>query len=177
MADENILAIRLSTPEPQQRLPWDGVPFEHGWRAVMSVRMIRAKVQTTILYGDSLYMIWYNIGSMSPQEGFSFFLKDYYNTPMTYGQLSQPPYAAIPGRYRRLVPTPPPPPPTAIGVMTILNSGFDPFYGYWVEVAGNYFLTMPLFKDWKNVIRDGPDFKGFQSSQNNSGSGTSGQGC
>ena len=158
----NILAIRLSVPEPGQVLPWNGVPFEDGWRAVLSVNSILAKVQTTVLFGDSLYMIWYDIGSMSPQQGLAFFLKPYYNRSMVFAQLSQPPIAAIPGRYRILTQTPPPPPPVAIGNATILSSGFDPLRGYWIEFAGNYFLTYPIFKDWPAVTRDGPNYTGFQ---------------
>ena len=64
----NILAIQLSAPQPQQVLPWDGVPFEDGWRAVLAVTSIVAKVQTTVLFGNSLYMIWYDIGSKETLE-------------------------------------------------------------------------------------------------------------
>lgn len=165
----NILAIQIGPNEPSAVLPWDGVPFQDGWRAVMRVNKILGKVQSTVMFGDSLYMIWYNIGTMSPQQGFSFWLKEYYNKSMNYGQLVQPPFAAIPGRYRMLVPTPPPPPPAAQGTMTLLSSGFDPLNGYWVEFAGNFWLTSPIFKDFPLVIRDGPDYKGFQPSQNNPG--------
>lgn len=177
MAGENILAIRLSMPEPSVVLPWSGVPFEDGWRAVMSVTRILAKVQTTIFYGNSLYMIWNNIGTMSPQEGFSYFLNGYSKRPMWFGQLLQPPYAAVPAKYRMLIPTPPQPPPTAQGTMTMLSSGFDPLYGYYIEFAGNFFLTSPIFKDFPLVVRDGPNYGGFQGSQNNPGSGNSGQTC
>ena len=164
----NVLAIQSGIPDPAAVLPWDGVPFQDGWRAVMAVTRILAKVQTTVIFGNSLYMIWYDIGTMNPQQGFVYFLKQYYNRPMIWGQLSQPPFAAIPGRYRTLVPTPPPPPPIAQGNMTVLSSGFDSLYGYWVEFAGNFFLTSPIFKNFNNIIRDGSNYTGFQPSQNKS---------
>lgn len=171
MGGGNIFALRMSNPEPQEVLPWDGVQFRDGWRSLMTVTDILANVQTTVFFGVSLYMIWYNIGSLSPQEGFSFFLKPLYNKPLYCAQLTQPPYAAVPAQYRVLQSTPPPPPPTAVGICTILNSGYYPLRGYWIELAGNYFLTMPIFKDWPDVKRGGPNFTGFQPSQNNPGSG------
>ena len=161
---ENILAIQLSAAEPGQILPWDGVAYADGQRAIMTVNQVLAKVQTTLFFGDSLYMIWYSIGTMKPQDGFSFFLKEFYNRPMPYAQLSQLPYASTPALYRKMVQTPPPAPPVATGNLTLLNSGFDPSKGYWVEFAGNYFLTMPLFQNTEGiqVVRDGPNYRGFQ---------------
>jgi hypothetical protein len=158
----NILTIRLGVPEPGQVLPWSGVPFEDGWRALMSVVHIVARVQSTVVFGNSLYMIWNSVGSMSPQQGLAFFLKPYFNIPMVFGQLSEPPFAAIPGRYRTMMQTPPPLPPVAVGTSTILSTGFDPLRGYWIEFQGNYFLHYPIFKDWGSVTRDGPNFSGFQ---------------
>jgi hypothetical protein len=171
----NILALQISAAQPQQTLPWDGVPWDNGLRAMLSVSTILANVQTTVFFGNSLYLIWYNVGQLTPQDAFSYFLKPYYNRPMTYAQLSQPPYAAVPAKYRALVQTPPPPPPVATGQMTLLNSGFDPLRGYWMEFLGNYFLAIPIFQGWANVTRGGPNYTGFQPSQNNpSGSGSGG---
>ena len=173
-----ILALQMSTPNPNRVLPWDGVPWDDGWRALMVVTRIMAKVQTTVFYGNSLYMIWYDIGSLTREDGFAWFLKNYYNKPLTYGQLVSPPYAAIPARYRILAPTPPPPPADSQGTMTLLSAGYYPVYGYYMEFAGNFFLTSPIFQNWSSqVVREGPNFKGFQPSQNNPGSGNSGQGC
>jgi len=172
---ENIFALQLSQPQPQQVTPpgYGGVPFEDGLRAVLSVRMVWAKVQTTILFGDSLFMIWYDIGQLTRQDGFKAFLRAYFKHPITGAQLSQPPFAATPALYLKAnsLPVAPPAPPVAIGKVTMLDAGFDPFRGYWIEFAGNYFLTFPLFKNWPNVIRDGPNYKGFQPSTNNPGSG------
>jgi hypothetical protein len=62
----------------------------------------------------------------------------------------------------------------------MLNAGFDAFRGFWIEFAGNYFLSFPLFKNWPNVIRDTQNYKGAQPSANNPnptpGSGGSGGG-
>jgi hypothetical protein len=176
MSGENIFALQLSTPNPSAVIPNNGLQWDSGYRSILAVRMVWAKVQTTVLFGDSLYLIWYNTGTLDPQTAFSFFVNSYRNRPMPAAQLPYPPYAATPAVYNRYpnIPVPPPPIPTSTGTVTILNSGFDPFRGYWVEFAGNYFLTFPLFKDWPNVIRDGPNYKGFQPSANNPGSGGSG---
>src|SRR5271169_2250147 len=174
MAYENIFALQLSQPQPQQITPpgYGGVPFDDGLRAILSVRMVWAKVQTTILFGDSLYMIWYDIGQLTRQDGFKAFLKAYFKHPITGAQLSQPPFAATPAYYlavQRGSQISPPAPPVATGKVTMLDAGFDPLRGYWIEFAGNYFLQFPLFKNWPNVVRDGPGFKGFQPSANNPG--------
>lgn len=182
---ENIFALQLSQPQPQEITPpgFGGVPWDDGLRAVLSVRTVWAKVQTTVLFGDSLYMIWYDIGQFTRQDGFRLFLRQYFKHPIPAAQLSQPPFAATPAYYLRAQTTglvSPPAPPVATGKVTMLNAGFDPLRGYWIEFAGNYYLTFPLFKNWPDVIRDGPDYKGFQPSANNPqntpGSGGSGGG-
>ena len=176
MSAENILAFQFSQPQPQQITPpgFGGVQWDSGLRAMLSVRTIWAKVQTTVLFGDSLYMIWYNIGQLSPQDGFRAFMKPWFNAPITAVQLDRPPFASTPAVYLRAnsVPVAPPPTPIAQGIVTVLDSGFDPFRGYWIEFKGNYFLQFPLFKNWPNIIREGPTFKGFQPSANNPGSGS-----
>ena len=172
---ENIFALQLSKPQPQEVIPISGIPWDDGMRAVLSVRGVWAKLQTTILWGDSLYMIWYDIGQLTKKDGFKAFLKPYFGTPVPAGQLSQPPFAATPALYFRFpgIPIPPPVPPVALGTVTMLNAGFDAFRGYWIEFAGNYFLQFPLFKDWPNVTRDTLNYKGFQGSTNNPGSNNS----
>ncbi len=190
MAGENIFALRLSQPKPQQVTPpgLGGVPFQDGFRAILSVTIIWAKLQTTVLFGNSLYMIWYDIGTLSRQDGFKAFLKPYFGTSVPAGQLSTPPFAATPSLYvlrqsaGSLIPSEAP--PVATGNVTMLDAGFDPFRGYWIEFANNFFLSppngFPLFQNWPNVIRDGPTFKGAQPSANNPnptpGSGGSGGG-
>ena len=184
MGGESIFALRLSQPKPQQVTPpgLGGVPFDDGYRAILSVRMVWAKLQTTILFGNSLYMIWYDIGSLSRQDGFRAFLKPYFGTAVPAGQLSTPPFASTPAVYLKsmTLPVPPEAPPTATGNVTMLNAGFDPFRGYWIEFAGNFFLGFPLFQNWPNVIRETSNYKGFQPSANNPnntpGSGGSGGG-
>jgi hypothetical protein len=173
---ENIFALQLSQPQPQQITPpgWGGVPFDDGLRAMLSVRQIWAKVQTTVLFGDSLYMLSYDIGQYSAADGYKLFLKQFFNHPILAAQLDRPPFAATPTLYLKanVQAVPPPPIPIAKGTVTMLDAGFDPLRGYWIEFAGNYFLTFPIFKNWPNIIRDGPNFKGFQPSANNPGSGS-----
>lgn len=171
---ENIFALQLSPPQPQEVMPVTGIPWDDGLRAVLSVRMVWAKLQTTILFGDSLFMISYDIGQLSRQDGFRAFLKAYFGHPIVAAQLDRPPFAATPALYTRVGygQVPPPPIPTAKAPVTMLDAGFDAFRGYWIEFAGNYFLTYPLFKNWPTVVRDTPNYKGFQSS--NGGGNTGG---
>jgi hypothetical protein len=170
---ENIFALQLSRPQPQQVTPpgYGNVAFEDGYRAMLSVTMIWGKVQTTILFGDSLFMISYDIGQLSRQDGFRLFMKPWFGASIPAAQLSQPPFAATPAYYlmANRANVAPPAPPVAMGNVTMLDAGFDPLRGYWIEFAGNYWLTFPLFKNWPNVIRDAPGFKGFQPSANNPG--------
>jgi hypothetical protein len=178
MAGENILAVQFSAPQPQEVLPVTGIHWDDGLRAILSVRMVWAKLQTTVLFGDSLYMLSYDIGQLTKQDGFKAFLQSWFNRPVIGAQLSQPPFAATPTLYTRVGygSVPPPPPPVATGTITLLDAGFDPFRGYWIEFAGNYFLTFPLFKNWPNVIRDTPNFKGAQGTGSGSPGSPSGSG-
>lgn len=174
---DNVFALQLSQAEPQQITPqnFGGVAWEDGLRAMLSVTMIWAKLQTTVLFGDSLFMIWYNVGQLTPQDSFRLFLKQHFNRPITAAQLDRPPFAATPQVYMRYNngQIPPVPTPISKGTVTILDAGFDPLRGYWIECAGNYFLTFPLFKNWPSIIRDTPNFKGAQGT---GGSGSSGSG-
>jgi hypothetical protein len=178
---ENIFALQLSQPQPQQITPpgYGGVAWEDGLRAVLSVRTIWGKVQTTVLFGDSLFMLSYDIGTLSKEDGFKAFLKQLFGRPIPAAQLSQPPFAATPALYQRANTVgriAPPVPPVATGTVTMLDAGFDPFRGFWIEFAGNYWLHFPLFKNWPSVIRDGPAAQGFKPSANNPGKGGLGGG-
>jgi hypothetical protein len=132
----------------------------------MAVTRILAKLQTTILYGNSLYMMGWDAGQLNAQEGFIFFTSQTYNRSCIWGELSVMPPSAVPGLIygQGMQSAFPPPPPAKKGTIKLLSSGFDPYRGYWMEFAGNYFLTFPIFKDWPNVIRDGSVFHGKQSS-------------
>jgi hypothetical protein len=179
---ENIFALQLSQPKPQQVIPVSGIPFDDGYRAMLSVTNVWAKLQTTVLFGNSLYMIWYDIGTLSREDGFKAFMRPYFGHPVPAAQLSEPPFAATPALYAMAnsLPVPAPAPPIATGTVTMLNAGFDAFRGFWIEFAGNYFLSFPLFQNWPNVIRDTQNYKGAQPSANNPnptpGSGGSGGG-
>lgn len=156
-----------------------GVAWDSGYRAVLAVTMVWAKLQTTVLFGNSLYLIWNNTSMLDPQTAFSGFVDRYSGRPVPAAQLPYPPFAATPAYYLRSMNTPniqPPPVPTSQGNVTMLQGGFDPLRGYWIEFAGNYFLQFPLFKDWPTVVRDGPAAQGFAPSANNPGSGGLGGG-
>ncbi len=181
----NILAIRLSADEPYPINPYN-IAYRSGLRAFLGVRTIYANVQTTTFVGNTLYMIHYDCGLFTTEDAFKFFLKEFFNKPMPYDQLVQPPPSPSPTLY--LTATPPPVPPQGEETHVMLDAGFQPGYGFWVTFAGNYFLTFnTIFRNWPpgGVVRTGPDYKGFQPSANNptggagsgSGSGGSGQNC
>jgi hypothetical protein len=181
MSVENILAFQFGGEyQPQEVTPpgLGGVPWSSGLRSILSVRQIFAHVQTTTFVGDSLYMIWYNIGQLSPQDGFKAFLRPYFGHFVRCAQLDRPPFAATPAVYLKAnsLPVPPPAPPISYGKIKLLDAGFDAFRGYFLTFEGNFFLNFPIFQNWPNVIRTGPDFQGFQPSANNPGSGNSGSG-
>src|SRR5208282_2745752 len=163
-----ILAVQMQTPEIIQSAT--GVATEQtGYRCILAVSSILAKVQTTVLFGVDLY----GIGLMSnfPEEQiFPRFVNSFKDRPWKWAQL-----AAIPNPVVSYpMQLPPPQSPVATGTITVLAAGWDAMYGYWIEFKGNYFLHFPIFKDWASiVIRDGPDFKGFQRSAF-SGSGNGG---
>lgn len=177
MAGGSIFALRLRNPNPNDVIPNTGVQWDSGLRAIMVVRQIQAKLQTTVFFGDSLFMLSYDIGQLSKQDGFTAFLKPFFGKFVTGAELDRPPFAATPALYRLIpgLPVPPPDAPIATGFVQMLSSGFDPLRGFWIEFAGNYFLTMPIFKDFQNVVREGPTFKGPQGS-GSSGSGVGGSG-
>jgi len=165
-----ILAVQMQTPEVIQ-LPTGGGTEQTGYRCILAVSSILAKVQTTVLFGRDLY----GIGLMSnfPEEQiFPRFVNSFKDRPWKWAQLNAIPNPAVP--YPQQLP--PAQPPVATGVITVLNSGWDAMFGYWIEFKGNYWLHFPLFKDWASlVIRDGPNYKGFQPSVG-SGRGGSGSG-
>jgi uncharacterized membrane protein YgcG len=174
---ENIFALQLGEPQPQQVIPVTGVPWDSGLRAILSVQTIVAKLQTTVLFGNSLYMISYDVGQFSRADGYKYFLQKYFGKELTGVQLSAPPFAATPYLYIMTgLPVPPPPTPIATGTVKILNAGFDPFRGYWIEFHGNYYLHFPLFKNWPDVIRDTPNYKGYQPNTSGGQGGGPGSG-
>jgi len=179
----NILAIRLSADEQYPANQFN-IPFRSGLRAFLAVRTIQANVQTTTFIGDTLYMIHYDVGQLTTEQAFKFFLKEFFNIPMPYDQLVQPPPSPAPRYY--MTAAPPPVPPQGEETHVMLDAGFNPAYGFWVTFAGNYFLTFnSIFRNWPpgGVVRTGPNYAGFIPSGNNpgsgsgSGSGGSGQNC
>lgn len=167
-----ILAIQLATPQTVTSLT--GGQEQSGYQVILSVRSILAKVQTTILSGVDLLSVG-RMTNFPPETVFPRYVDAYKNKPMTWAQLSTVPNPATP--YTVNIPAQP---PIATGTLTVLDSGWDPIWGCWIEFKGNYFLHFPLFKDWASlVVRDGPDYRGFQPSMGSgrgTGSGGSGSG-
>jgi hypothetical protein len=166
-----ILAVQMQTPEIIRSAT--GVSTEQsGYRCILAVNSILAKVQTTVFFGSDLY----GIGIMSnfPEEQiFPRFVNSFRGRPWKWAQLNAIPNPAV--VYPMQLPAPQP--PVSTGILTVLNSGWDAMFGYWIEFKGNYFLHIPIFKDWANVVvRDGPDYKGFQPSAGSGSGGGSGTG-
>lgn len=175
----SILALQTGTP--YIITTQNGVQEQIGYRPILSVQRIVAKVQTTVFFGNDLY----GIGLMSNLDEmtiFKDFVTSFANRVETWVQLLVIPNPPIPyprlpylmTGYTQAIP------PISTGKVVVMDAGYDPLRGYWIEFAGNYFLQFPIFQDWANsVTRDGPPYKGFQPSTNNSNSnsGQNNPGC
>jgi len=151
---ENILAVRIG---PTEQL---GMGVDTGLRAVLAVNFIRADVQSYTCYGQSLYMIHYDVGQLTVQDSFAFFCRQFYNKSFEWDQLSAPPPNPLLQNSRvYLIPVPQAPPPVAIGMMTLLSSGYDPLKGFWLQFEGSFDLTCPLFKGFTGVNRNIPNYQ------------------
>jgi hypothetical protein len=154
MGNENILAIKVG---PEQTM---GSTVDTGLRAVLAVTFINADIQSYTVYGNSLYMIHYDVGQLDCFQAFSFFCKQFYNQPKEWHQLAAPPpNPLMTSSQIYLIAQPPPPDPIAVGIMTLLDSGYDPLKGYWLQFAGNYDLTCPLFPQFSGVNRNIPNYQ------------------
>lgn len=156
--DGKILALQMGLPRIITTS--NGVQEQLGYRPILSVRFIVAKVQTTVFFGNDLYSLSLT-SNISPDILFANLIKNYANRQETWVQLQAIPNPVIPYptvqfQYRPNVP------PVSTGVMSALAGGYDPLRGYWVEFAGNYFLQFPIFRNFSEVVRDGPNFKGPQ---------------
>lgn len=150
-----ILAMRLGP----DYVPSPFLPQETGWKAVLAVQYIVARVQTTVFYGNNLYQVG-RLSALDEVAIFSNLIKPYSGRAVQWGQLDQVPLPPYPAPLWRVGLYPPPLIPVATGSMVALSSGFDSLRGYWVEFEGNYFLTCQIFKDWTSrVIRDIPDHR------------------
>ena len=153
-SSENILAVRLG---PTEQL---GMGVDTGLRALLAVNFIVADTATYTCYGQSLYMIHYDVGQLSVQDSFAFFCRQFYNKPFEWNQLSAPPPNPLLQNSRvYLIPVPQSPPPVAFGTMTLLEAGYDPLTGYWLQFDGNYDLTCPLFSGFNGVRRNTPNYQ------------------
>jgi hypothetical protein len=147
----NILGIKLAE---EQELANGAV--DTGYRVLLSVTYILAKVQTTVMFGNSLYLIANHVGQMNGEDAFNAFVGQFINKPKTWGQLVEVP---PPLRAHFFTGIPMPQPPASEGILTVLSSGYDPMRGMYVEFAGNFFLSFPLFQDFKNVFNEVPRYK------------------
>jgi hypothetical protein len=151
----NILAVKIGE---EQTMAMGAV--DTGLRALLSAEFIIADIQSYVIYGQSLYMIHYDVGQLNSQDSFSFFCKQFYNKAYEWHQLAvPPPNPLMQSSQIYLVAMPPPPPPIAIGIMTLLDSGYNPLKGYWLRFSGNYDLTCPLFKGFTGVTRNIPNYQ------------------
>lgn len=142
-----ILAIRLG----DERLLANGA-VDTGLLPLLSVQRIVGKVQSTVFYGNSLYLMGHDVGILTPETAFTKFCMVRKGIPANWAQIATiPPNPVRHSIY--LVPQPPPEPPAAEGCMTVLNAGYDPNNGYFIEFAGNFWLHIPIFLDFGNITR------------------------
>ena len=137
-----------------------GMAVDTGLRAVLAVNYINAEVQHYTAFGQSLYMIHYDVGQLTCEDAFAFFCKQFYNKSVEWQQLSAPPpNPLMTSSQIYLIAQPPPPPPIAIGNMTLLAAGYSPLKGFWLKFKGNFDLTCPLFKGFAGVHRNIPNYQ------------------
>ena len=152
---ENILAVRIG-----EQQDWSNGAVDTGLRAVLAVTFITTDIQTYTAYGNSLYMIHYDVGQLDVYDAFAFFCKQFYNQSREWSQLAAPPpNPLLQSSQIYLTPFAPPPDPLGVGMMTLLNSGYDPLKGFWLQFAGNFDLTCPLFSGFAGVQRNIPNYQ------------------
>src|SRR5271165_6380088 len=129
----------------------------YGYQAMLSVESYLPKVQSTIFYGQTLYMLTHSVGIYDKPSGFLRFMDQYiHKRPRIWGELSEIP---IPPQFNRInlfPPLPPSEPPIVEAKLRVWGAGYDSEKGYWIEFKGNYWLEMPLFQpaignDYMNV--------------------------
>lgn len=116
----------------------------YGYVAVLSITDYDPKVQSTIFYGNSLYMLNNSVGLWNSSEAFEIYMRMFKNRSKVWGELDQVPVSPF---LRRMNLNPvPQDPPVAAGYLTLLGAGFNPLKGFWVEFQGNFFLNFPIFQ-------------------------------
>jgi len=105
-------------------------------------------------------MIHYDVGQFTVANSFAFFCQQFYNLSKQWYQLAAPPpNPLIFGSQVYMIPQAPPPDPIACGMMTLLDSGFDPLRGFWLRFQGNFDITCPLFNGFTAVKRNTPNYQ------------------
>ena len=117
----------------------------YGYAPILSVENYFPKVQSTIFYGQNLYMPGHAVGVFDNQTRFKYFLSRYKNKKKVWAELAQVPISPY---LRRIYvePTIPQDPPVVEASIQLIDGGYDPLKGYWVEFLGNFFLSFPLFQ-------------------------------
>ena len=152
---ENILAVLIG--EPNQM---GNGAFDTGQRALLSVTGGYTSVSSYTFTGNSLYLLYYDVGQFDPQDAFVYFCRQFYNKPFTWFQLSAPPPNPLfQASNIYLVPMAPPPEPVGSGTMVLIDSGYDPLKGFYLTFEGSYDLTCPIFRNYAGMNRDNPNYQ------------------
>jgi hypothetical protein len=120
-------------------IPW------YGLAPVLLVESIINKTQSTVFHGQRLYMLQYDAGIFDQVTGWNKYMDQFLNKEVPWAELTQIP---VWPSLRRISAKPiaPQDPPVAMANLTLLDAGYDPLRGYFVEFAGNFFLGFPLFQ-------------------------------
>lgn len=164
------IILALQESRPWQITTVTGVQEVVGYRPVLAVYLIRAKLQTTVLIGNDLFGIR-PMSSLDEPTIFNNFFRPKIGVPLPWVQLPSipiPPMAAPPlALLASGLPTAPT--PYSSGTLKIADLGVSMGNQYWIEFWGNYFLNFPIFPNFNGVIRDTLNYQGFQPSANNPG--------
>jgi hypothetical protein len=149
-----ILGVKLM-PEGE-RFEWDaegglagtGSSIKwYGLAPVLRVNFIVPKVQTTLIYGHSLYMLHNDVSIFDNVTGWEKFMDQFVNKQKTWSELVDIPiWPHLVTMAMQPTSTPNIERPVAEAKLTLIGAGYHPLHQFWLEFQGNFFLGFPLFQ-------------------------------
>lgn len=117
-----------------------GVKLEAQYMPVLLVKEVEQRVQTTVLWGESLL---FSATGLTPTEFFLTLMRQWVNGVVTWGELEEIPQNTQ--NYTRLrLPRPDPLPATVETAIKLADVGFNPLIGCWAEFAAATY-AFPMF--------------------------------
>lgn len=159
----NILALSLG-----QRQELGNGAVNTGYRIILAVTLVQMDIQTTTLYGNTLFQMnasnWglgnVDTGSLDSITLFNKFLAEFVGKRRLWAELNSVPPNPLMAISRLFVqPALPPEDPVVEKVLTLLASGYFPLKGWWLQFKGNFRLDFGLFQQFENFIGGPADYR------------------